>query len=145
MTPKAAIDYYRKAVSLDPKDPRAIYALALAIERQGGAGSEDQFQKLIEQILAVRPDNLAALVELSRISAKRGDSATLRSAVQRIAAQSSAWPPDVKQELAALEAAASGADPELGRLAQCLSAQCSHARSCLPRRACPKSDLAARR
>lgn len=108
---QAAIDYYRKAVNLDPKDPRAIYALALAIERQGGAGSEDQFQGLIEQILTFRPDNLAALVELSRISAKRGDSATLRSAIQRIAAQSSAWPPDVKQELTALQAAASGSNP----------------------------------
>ena len=108
---QAAIDYYRKAVGLDPKDPRAIYALALAIERQGGTGSEDLFQNLIEQILATRPDNLAALVELSRISAKRGDSATLRSAIQRLAAQSSAWPPDVKQELTALQAAATGATP----------------------------------
>ncbi len=106
-----AIDNYRKAVSLDPGDLRADYALALAIERQGGTGSEEQFQTLIEQILAVRPGNLAALVELSRISAKRGDAGTLRSAVQRIAAQSSAWPPSVKQELTALESAASGADP----------------------------------
>ena len=108
---QAAIDNYRKAVSLDSKDPRALYALALAIERQGGAGSEDQFQNLVQQILAARPENLAALVELSRISAKRRDSATLHSAVERIAAQSSAWPPDARQELASLEAAASSASP----------------------------------
>ncbi|MGB6723123.1 MAG: FG-GAP-like repeat-containing protein [Terracidiphilus sp.] len=113
---QAAIDNYRKAVSLDAKDPRAIYALALAIERQGGAGSEAEFQKLIDQILAVRPDNLAALVELSRISAKRGDSATLRSAVQRIVAQSADWPPDVKKELAVLGTAASSADPSAAAL-----------------------------
>ncbi len=113
---QAAINYYRKAVSLDPKDLRAIYALALAIERQGGAGSEDQFQDLIKQILAVRPDNLAALVELSRISAKRGDSATLHFAIQRIAAQGTAWPPDVKQELIALQAAASGNNPSAAAL-----------------------------
>ena len=108
---QAAIDNYRKSVSIDPNDPRAIYALALAIERQGGAGSDDQFQKLIEQILGIHPDNLAALVELSRVSAKRGDSATLRSAVQRIAAQSASWPPDVKRELSALQSAAAGSDP----------------------------------
>jgi len=106
-----AIENYRKAASLDPKDLHALYALALAIERQGGAGSEDQFQKLIEQILAVQPNNLAALVELSRISAKRGDTSTLHSAVQRIGAQSASWPPEVKQELNALEAAASGPNP----------------------------------
>lgn len=113
---QAAIDNYRKAVSLDAKDPRAIYALALAIERQGGAGSEAEFQKLIEQILAARPNNLAALVELSRISAKRGDSANLRSAVQRIVAQSADWPPDVKQDLVVLETAASSTDPSAAAL-----------------------------
>jgi len=102
---QAAIDDYRKAVRLDPQNPRAIYALALAVERQGGAGSEDQFQSLIQQILAIRPDNLAALVELSRISARRGDSATLRSAIQRIAAQSSGWPAEASRQLAALAAA----------------------------------------
>ncbi len=106
---EAAIPCYRKAVQLDPQNPRAIYALALAIERQGGTGSEDQFQSLIQQILAIRPDNLAALVELSRISAKRGDSATLHSAIQRIAAQSSGWPAEARQQLAALAAAAPGA------------------------------------
>lgn len=107
---QGAIDNFRKAVRLDPKDPRALYALALAVERQEGAGSAEQFQQLIEQILVARPDNLAALVELSRIAAKRGDEATLRSAVQRITANSSSWPADAKQELASLQAAAPGGD-----------------------------------
>src|SRR6185437_8214204 len=55
--------------------------------------------------------NLAALLELSRVSAKQGDAATLHSAVQRIAAQSSGWPTDIKQQLAELQTAASGSDP----------------------------------
>ncbi len=113
---QAAIDNYRKAVSLDSKDPRAIYALALAIERQGGAGSEAEFQKLIEQIVAVRPDNLAALVELSRTSAKRGDFVTLRSAVQRIVAQGADWPPEVNKELTGLQTAALGGEPTTAAL-----------------------------
>ncbi len=106
-----AIENYRKAVRLDPKDLHAIYALALAIERQGGRGSGDQFQGLIEQILAVQPGNLAALLELSRVSAKRGDQSTLRSTVKRIRAQSGAWPAAIKQQLTALQAAAAGSDP----------------------------------
>jgi tetratricopeptide (TPR) repeat protein len=106
-----AITNLRKAVDLDPRNLRASYALALEIERQGAAGSEDQFQKLIQQILVAQPDNLAALLELSRIAAKRGDAATLHAAIQRIAAQSATWPPDAKQQLAELQTAASNPEP----------------------------------
>jgi tetratricopeptide (TPR) repeat protein len=106
-----AITNFHKAVDLDPKNLRATYALALEVEREGGPDSEEQFEKLVQQILAAHPDNLAALLELSRISAKRGDTATLRATVQRIAAQSSAWPEDVKEQLTQLESAASGPEP----------------------------------
>ena len=106
-----AIINLRKAVSLDPTNLRASYALALEVERQGAAGSEEEFQKLIQQILAAQPNNLAALLELSRISAKRGDSVTLHATIQRIAVQSATWPADVKQQLAELETAASGPEP----------------------------------
>ncbi|MGH9588649.1 MAG: tetratricopeptide repeat protein, partial [Acidobacteriaceae bacterium] len=105
-----AITNYQKAVKLDPRNLRALYALALETERQQAPGYEQQFQKLIQQILAAQPNNLAALLELSRISAKQGDAATLRSAVQSIAAQSADWPADIKQQLADLRKAASGPD-----------------------------------
>ena len=82
-----AIDNYRKAVSLDPKNLRALYALALEVERQQAPGSDQEFEKLIQQILAAEPNNLAALLELSRISAKLGDATTLRATVQRIGEQ----------------------------------------------------------
>ncbi|MFZ0663890.1 MAG: FG-GAP-like repeat-containing protein [Acidobacteriaceae bacterium] len=106
-----AIANYRKAISLDPKNLRALYALASETERQQAAGSEQQFQGLIQRILADQPNNLAALLDLSRISAKRGDTATLRSTVQRITAQSATWPADIKQQLAELQKAASGPEP----------------------------------
>ena len=49
-----------------------------------------EVQQLLQKILAAQPDNLAALLELSRIAAKRGDAATLKSAVAQISARSSA-------------------------------------------------------
>ena len=101
-----AIAHLREAVKLNPKNPRAIYQLASEVERQGDEHSEADFQQLIELILTAQPDNLAALLELSRIAAKRGDAVTLRSTVSRIAAQSNAWPPEVRQQLAALQVAA---------------------------------------
>jgi tetratricopeptide (TPR) repeat protein len=105
-----AIADLRKAVDLNPKNLRAAYALAEEIERQGDANSETEFQQVIQKILTAQPDNLAALLELSRVAAKRGDAATLKSAVAEISARSSAWPPEVRQQLATVQAAAAGAD-----------------------------------
>ena len=105
-----AIADLRKAVELDPKNLRAAYALAEEIERQGDANSEGEFQRVIQNILAAQPDNLAALLELSRVAAKRGDAATLKSAVEQISARSSAWPPEVQQQLLSVQTAAAGSD-----------------------------------
>jgi Tfp pilus assembly protein PilF len=105
-----AIAYLRKAADLNPQDLRTAYALAQEIERQGDQHSDADFQQVIQTILAARADNLAALLELSRVAAKRGDAATLRSAVAQISARSSAWPPEVQQQLAALQAAVAGSD-----------------------------------
>ena len=102
----AAIADFREAVQRDPHNVRALYQLALEVERQGGPDSEAEFQRLIEQILEAHPDNLPALLELSRIAAKRGDVATLHLAVDRIAAQSAGWPPAARQQLGALQNAA---------------------------------------
>src|ERR1700683_121939 len=105
-----ALADFRKAVELNPKNLRAIYQLAEEIERQGAADSESNFQELMQKILSAQPDNLAALLELSRIAAKRGDAATVKSAVAQIGARSSAWPPEVQRQLAAVQAAISGSD-----------------------------------
>jgi Flp pilus assembly protein TadD len=107
-----AIAKLRQAVKLNPKNLRALYQLASEVERQGDEHSEADFQQLIQQVLATQPDNLAALLELSRIAAKRGDAATLRSAVGKIEAQSGAWPQEVQQQLAALQTAATGSEPK---------------------------------
>jgi Tfp pilus assembly protein PilF len=109
----AAIDDYRKAAALDPHNARVQYSLALEVERQGAPDSEAQFEQAMQQILTEQPDNLAALLELSRMAAKRGDAATLHAAVNEIAAQSKNWPPEAKQRLADLQVAAGGGPPAM--------------------------------
>jgi tetratricopeptide (TPR) repeat protein len=108
-SPEAIADL-RRAVDLNPKNLRAAYALGEEIERQGDANSEVEFQQVIQRILSAQPDNLAALLELSRVAAKRGDEDTLKSAVAQISARSSSWPAEVQQQLAAVQAAAAGTD-----------------------------------
>jgi tetratricopeptide (TPR) repeat protein len=106
----SAISALRRATELDPQHLRAIYALAGEIEREGDENSETEYQLLIQKILAVAPDNLAALLELARIAAKRGDFETLRSAINQTAARSTTWPAEVQQQLRAVQTAAAGPD-----------------------------------
>ena len=107
----AAIEHLRKAVELNPQNLRAGYQLAEEVERQGGENSEAEVQSSIQKILAAHPDNLAALVELSRIAAKRADDSTLKSAVDRINKLSSDWPPEAQQQLAQLQSTIASAGP----------------------------------
>src|SRR5215510_13881969 len=106
----AAIEELRKAVELDQNNLIAIYKLAEEVERQGDQKGADEFQTLVQKILGAQPDNLAALVELTRIAAKRGDIATLKSSVAKIVARSSAWPEEVRAQVTALDAATQSGD-----------------------------------
>lgn len=85
-----AVAALRKAVELNPRNLIAIYKLAEEVERQGDEPGAAEVERLMKQILAAQPDNLAALLELSRVAAKRGDADTLKSAVAKITARSSA-------------------------------------------------------
>jgi Tfp pilus assembly protein PilF len=109
--PAEAVAALRKAVELNHGNLVATYKLAEETERQGYENSEAEFQRLVEKILEAQPDNLAALLELARISAKRGDAETLRRAVEKISARSSGWTQEVQQQLSAVQSAAAGSDP----------------------------------
>ena len=105
-----AIADLRKAVELNPRNLRAIYQLAEELERQGDENAEAEFQQLMQKILAAQPDNLAALLELSRVAAKRGDVNTLKSTVAQLSAHASEWPPEVQRQFAAVQAAMNSSD-----------------------------------
>ena len=106
----AALANFRKASELNPQNLRAVYSLAEETERQGGANSDSDFQGLMQKILAAQPGNLAALLELSRVAAKRGDSDTLTSALAQLSGHSASWPPEAQKQFAAVQAAVSGND-----------------------------------
>lgn len=105
-----AISDLRKSVDLDQKNLIATYKLAEQVERQGDEKSTQEFQSLIQKILTAQPDNLAALVESTRIAAKRGDAETVKSSVTKIVSRSSAWPEEVRTQVNALDAAVKNND-----------------------------------
>jgi len=107
-----AITALRQAIELNAKNLVATFALAEEIERLGDENSAAEYQRLVKKILESQPDNLAALLELGRIAAKRGDANTLRRTVDKITQRSAGWPAEVQQQLSALQTAASGSDPQ---------------------------------
>jgi tetratricopeptide (TPR) repeat protein len=109
--PSQAIAELRRAVELNPHSLRALYLLAQEVERQGDANGEVEFQQLVQQILTAQPGNPAALLELGRVAAKRGDAQTLHAVLNQLTPRAGAWPPEVQQQWTALQAAAAGPDP----------------------------------
>jgi tetratricopeptide (TPR) repeat protein len=102
----------RKAVEINPGNLLATYKLAEEIERQGSDNSDSEYQQLMQKMLEVQPDNLAILIELGRIAAKRGDAGTLRRVIAKLSEHSAGWPPEVQQQMSALQAAVSGPDTQ---------------------------------
>jgi tetratricopeptide (TPR) repeat protein len=106
-----AIFHLKKAVELDGKNLKALYALARESERQAIATSDAEAQKLFERILEKQPRNLAALLEVARLAAKRGDGDALRKAVGNLAEASTAWPDEAKQQMSTLQQEANSTNP----------------------------------
>ena len=106
-----AIADLRKAVEINPNNLIATYRLAEEIERQGDSNSDAEFQQLMQRIVSEQPNNMAALLELGRVAAKRGDSAALKQVVAQINTQAQQWPPEIQQQVTALDTAAAASDP----------------------------------
>ncbi len=108
--------HLRRAVSLDTEGLRARFALAEELERAGQAGADDEAQRLLEELRARSPRNLAVLLERTRLAGKRGDVARLRESVSSIAALAAGWPEPALEQLRGLErAAAAGILPDASR------------------------------
>ncbi|MEI9971011.1 MAG: FG-GAP-like repeat-containing protein [Ignavibacteriota bacterium] len=101
-----AIAHLQKAVRLDARNVKAQFSLAEETEREGKASSDGDAEKLFAKLLAQRPDNLAVLLEVARLAAKKGDSATLQTAIGQLTQAAASWPPEVKEQMNQLQAAA---------------------------------------
>jgi len=106
-----ANQHFRRAVELDNANIKALYSLAQETERQASGSSDSDALQFLKKILDRHPANIAVLVDVARLAAKTGDTATLKSAVARLSRQSSSWPAEVQQQMKALEQAALSSNP----------------------------------
>ena len=96
---------YRRAADLDAGNMRVRYALAEEVERAGAPNADAEAQQLFEAILKVRPGNLAVELERARLSAKRGDAASLGDALRVLDQTAAGWPAPAVEQYRGLQAA----------------------------------------
>jgi tetratricopeptide (TPR) repeat protein len=106
-----AVSNFGMSTGLNAQNVRAAYALASEVERQAAPNSDAQYQRILQSILPLSPNNPVVVLDLARVAAKTGNVDLLRAMVKTIALQSAPWPADVKQQLALLQTAAAGSDP----------------------------------
>ena len=96
--------HLQEAVALDSTNVKALYALA---EHLTGAGS-DEATALLDAILKVHPDNLAALLRRAGAAAASGDIDAIRHTLAHIETLSASWPDEALEQLAGATGAVSG-------------------------------------
>ncbi|HEV3416323.1 MAG TPA: FG-GAP-like repeat-containing protein, partial [Pirellulales bacterium] len=107
----AAAEHFRAALKQEPTNIQALYRLAQVIDQQHEADSDLEYQRLMNRILSVQPDNLFVLQNRLRVAARLGDRATERETLVRLTGLSARWSPQTKTALADLERALS--DPSV--------------------------------
>jgi Tfp pilus assembly protein PilF len=105
----AAAEHFRAALKQEPTNIQALYRLAQVVDQQHEADSDLEYQRLMDRILAVQPDNLFVLQNRLRVAVRRGDRAAARETMEQLKRHSAKWSPQTKTALAELERAL--ADP----------------------------------
>ena len=105
--PAAAIRHWRRALQLDPSDLKTAFALGQELAREGTDASDADAQRVLTSLVD-RSGNLAARLELARLAAKRNDANALRLAIAPLTEASQRWPPELREQLASVQQAATG-------------------------------------
>jgi Tfp pilus assembly protein PilF len=103
-----AVAHFRKALAQDPDDLAALFTLADAVSKEGGPDSEAEYQRLMEQILKVQPNNLKVLIERARVASRRPDMAAFRDTLTRFDRLAPGWTSRSREKLAELHKVADG-------------------------------------
>jgi hypothetical protein len=103
-----AADLCRSALAQHPDDVATLFVLAHAVRGAGGADADAESQRLIEDALRLRPDNLVLLRERAGSAVRRQDRAALREVVARWEKQAPQWKGGTREALARFAGAAEG-------------------------------------
>jgi Tfp pilus assembly protein PilF len=107
--------HLRKALERDPDDVKALYLLSQVVNQEQLPGSDAEYQRLMEQILTVRPRNLRVLADRLRVAVRRGDVEAVRDTGVRFRELAPEWTEQKRSSLEAFDKAVAGPlGPESG-------------------------------
>lgn len=101
-----AVRHLRNAVQRKPQDLAARYTLATLVEKAAAADADAEYQKLMEEILRVQPNNLKVLIERGKIAAQRRDAPALKDTLAQCQRLAPEWDANTRKQLAVVEAEA---------------------------------------
>ncbi len=113
--PEEAARHFREALARDPNDLPTLYALSQTVE-EGGAGNDAEILKLLNQGLAIQPNNLRLLREKGKVAARLGDRQALGEVVLAYRRLAPDWQGlgarDARRELDELERQVANPNPD---------------------------------
>ncbi|WP_397571252.1 FG-GAP-like repeat-containing protein [Schlesneria sp. T3-172] len=83
--------HLRQALSQDPTDVKALYLLAQIVEQEQELDSDEEYQKLLDGILAESPQNLRVLIDRLRKAVRAADRKVVDDTVVRFNELSPKW------------------------------------------------------
>lgn len=93
-----AITHLQKAHDIAPGNARITYSLISELERQDVANNGDQIRELLNGLLEQQPENLAVMLEMTRLASKLNDNTLLEKSLDDLTAESNDWPEEIKNE-----------------------------------------------
>jgi Tfp pilus assembly protein PilF len=95
-----AVAHFRKAVEKEPRDLLLLYTLAQAVKEERASESQAEYQRLLEQILKIQPNNQKVLVETAKVAFQRKDRSTFDDTLGRLDRLARAWNLKARKQLA---------------------------------------------
>ena len=107
----------RRAVELAPEALQPRFALAEEVERSGAADADAQALALLDELVKRAPQNMAVVVERTRVAAKAGDLQRLNDGIARLQPMAANWPPLAVQQYQDLQSAVAANDLQMAQRA----------------------------
>jgi cytochrome c-type biogenesis protein CcmH/NrfG len=107
-----AVSHFRNAVEKDPQDLSTLFTLADTVHREHGEESEVEYQRLMEKILKVQPNNLYVLVRRAQSAYRRKDLAAFGATLKHLERLAEAWSAKPREILNEVRQAANDANDD---------------------------------